>query len=76
MECPLFLLHRGTVRLSTVEASMLFRHSLELCLQVSTFHSVAYTIVRDNHTALGFTQQPVVWGRTADRKAVVREAMR
>ena len=45
-------------------------------LLVSTFHSIAYRILRSNYRAAGFEREPIVWASDSDRRAVCREAMR
>ena len=45
-------------------------------LKLSTFHSVPNMIVMQNHQLLGFTASPLSWGADADRKAIVKEAIR
>lgn len=45
-------------------------------VSASTFHSYGYRLIRRYYTRLGFTARPTIWGDDADRKGIVKEAIR
>lgn len=66
--------HKAAAELRT----RLQAHKVPGCKDVraATFHSFGYGVVCNHWRLLGFTRRPSVWARDADRKAVLKEALR